>query len=61
MSVPGSQNEEGKYKMKMLKRTVICLLLAIVSQVIFSGCHTANGFGQDMQDAGQKIQDKTSQ
>jgi predicted small secreted protein len=45
--------------MKMLKRTIICLLLAIVSQIVFTGCHTANGFGQDMQDAGQSIQDKT--
>jgi predicted small secreted protein len=46
--------------MKMLKRTVICLLLAAAAQFVFTGCHTANGFGQDMQDAGQSIQDKTS-
>lgn len=45
--------------MKMIKRTVIGLLLAIVSQIVFTGCHTANGFGQDMQDAGQSIQEKT--
>jgi predicted small secreted protein len=45
--------------MKTLKRTVLCLLLAIVGQIVFTGCHTANGFGKDMEDAGQSIQDKT--
>lgn len=45
--------------MKIVKRTIIALLLAMVSQIVFTGCHTANGFGQDMQDAGQSIQDKT--
>ena len=45
--------------MKMFKRMMLCLLLAIVGQIVFTGCHTANGFGKDMEDAGEKIQDKT--
>lgn len=45
--------------MKTLKRTALYLLIAIVGQIVFTGCHTANGFGKDMQDAGQSIQDKT--
>jgi predicted small secreted protein len=46
--------------MKTLKRTLICLLLAMAAQVAFTGCHTASGFGEDMQDAGQSIQDKAN-
>jgi predicted small secreted protein len=47
--------------MKMLKRTVICLLLALATQFVFTGCHTAHGFGEDMENAGQSIQDKSDQ
>ena len=35
-------------------------LLAMAAQVAFTGCHTASGFGEDMQDAGQSIQDKAN-
>jgi predicted small secreted protein len=45
--------------MKMLKRTALYLLIAIVSQVVFTACHTAHGFGEDMENTGQSIQDKT--
>ena len=45
--------------MKMLKRTLICLLIAFVGQIVFTGCRTAHGFGEDMENAGQSIQDKT--
>jgi predicted small secreted protein len=47
--------------MKMLKRTALCFLIAIVGQIVFTGCHTAHGFGEDMQNAGQSIQDKSDQ
>lgn len=47
--------------MKMLKRTIVGLLLALVAQIVFTGCHTAHGFGEDMESAGQSIQDKTDQ
>jgi predicted small secreted protein len=45
--------------MKMLKRTALYLLIAVVGQIVFTGCHTAHGFGEDMENAGQHIQDKT--
>jgi len=45
--------------MKTLKRTALCLLIVIVSQMVFTGCHTAHGFGEDMENAGEHIQDKT--
>jgi predicted small secreted protein len=45
--------------MKTLKRTALCLLIAIVGQIVFTGCHTAHGFGEDMENAGQSIQDKS--
>jgi len=35
--------------MKTLKRTALCFLIAIVSQIVFTGCHTAHGFGEDME------------
>jgi len=38
----------------------LCLLLAIVGQIVFTGCQTAHGFGEDMENAGQSIQNKTS-
>jgi predicted small secreted protein len=47
--------------MKTFKRTMLCLFLAVVGQIVFTGCHTAHGFGEDMESAGQSIQDKTSQ
>jgi len=47
--------------MKTLKRTALCILIAIVGQIVFTGCQTAHGFGEDMQNAGQSIQDKTDQ
>ncbi len=45
--------------MKMLKRMALMLLIAIVGQIVFTGCRTAHGFGEDMENAGQSIQDKT--
>lgn len=45
--------------MKTLKKTLFCLLLAIASVATFSGCRTAHGFGEDMENAGQSIQDNT--
>ncbi len=46
-------------KMKTVKRGVMCLLLAAMSFVAFVGCHTAHGFGEDVEDAGQSIQHGT--
>ena len=43
--------------MKLFKKSVLCLLLAIVSSVVVSGCRTAHGFGEDMENAGDSIQE----
>lgn len=47
--------------MNKMKRMLLCLLLALAGQIIFAGCHTAYGFGEDVEDAGQAIQNKAVQ
>jgi predicted small secreted protein len=44
--------------MKTLHKTLMCLFLLIASAAAFTGCRTAEGFGEDMEDAGETIQDK---
>jgi len=46
--------------MKMLQRMALYVLLALIGQMVFTGCRTAHGFGEDMENAGQSIQNKTS-
>ena len=41
------------------KRIVVLLFLAALVSLVGLGCHTANGFGQDMKDAGQGIKNGT--
>lgn len=41
------------------KFVLISLLLATAFAGLLSGCNTANGFGKDMEKAGDKIQEKT--
>jgi len=48
-----------KGKMKKLKSTVLCLFLLALSVAAFSGCRTAHGFGEDMENAGESIQSGT--
>jgi predicted small secreted protein len=39
--------------------TRILALIAVVGSIaFFTGCRTAEGFGEDMEKAGEKIQDK---
>jgi predicted small secreted protein len=45
--------------MKKLKSTVVCLFLLALSVAAFSGCRTAHGFGEDMENAGESIQGGT--
>lgn len=45
--------------MKKMKRIMLCVLLAVAGQIVFTGCHTAHGFGGDVESAGQSIQDHT--
>ena len=43
----------------LFKRIVALLFLAVLVSLVGLGCHTASGFGQDMKDAGQGIQNGT--
>ena len=45
--------------MKMFKLALLCLLLAVTGMTLFTGCRTAHGFGEDMENAGDSIQHKT--
>jgi predicted small secreted protein len=47
--------------MKKFKRIMLVLLLVVAGQIALTGCNTAHGFGEDVENAGQSIQDKTSQ
>lgn len=42
-----------------LKRLAAPLCLLTLLALVGWGCHTANGFGKDMEKAGEKIQDGT--
>jgi predicted small secreted protein len=45
--------------MKTKIKSIVILLCAAVLTVAATGCrHTAEGFGEDMEKAGEKIQDK---
>lgn len=46
--------------MKTLTKTITCLMLLVASMAIFTGCKTAHGFGEDMEDAAEEIQDGTN-
>jgi predicted small secreted protein len=41
------------------KRIAVLLLLSIVLSIVGVGCHTAHGFGQDVERTGEKIQGGT--
>ena len=43
----------------MIKRIIIVLFAASLLVMAGTGCRTAHGFGEDMEKAGSKIQDKT--
>jgi predicted small secreted protein len=45
--------------MKRITKALALALLLGITVTAFSGCRTAKGFGEDMQNAGQAIQDKT--
>jgi predicted small secreted protein len=44
---------------KLLKQIVVLLFISALALVAGMGCNTANGFGKDMKEAGQGIQDGT--
>jgi predicted small secreted protein len=43
----------------LFKRIVVLLFISALVTIAGMGCNTANGFGKDMQDAGQGIQNGT--
>jgi predicted small secreted protein len=43
----------------MIKRIVLLLLYTVTLVLGSIGCHTAHGAGEDLEAAGQKIQEKT--
>jgi predicted small secreted protein len=45
-------------EMKIFAKAFAFALLLAVSIVVFSGCQTAKGFGEDMENAGDSIQEK---
>jgi predicted small secreted protein len=42
--------------MKTLKKSVLCLFLLALALAVLPGCQTAHGFGEDLENAGQSIQ-----
>ena len=44
-----------------MKRALLALLAAFVLSSFVTGCHTARGAGEDLEHAGQKIQDKVDE
>ena len=45
--------------MKTFKKSIVCLFLLALALAALPGCQTAHGFGEDMEKAGDKIQQKT--
>lgn len=47
--------------MKFLNRpTLIALGVSLIAGLLFSGCNTTRGVGQDIEEAGEEIQDATN-
>lgn len=42
-----------------LKRIVVLLFVTALLAVVSTGCHTAEGFGKDIESTGEAIQDGT--
>jgi predicted small secreted protein len=55
----GGGDQITKKNREYMKKLILAFLLGAVFVVVGSGCHTAHGFGEDMQKAGDKIQEKT--
>jgi len=45
--------------MRIFAKTSILALLLLIATAAFTGCRTAHGFGEDMEHAGQHLQDKS--
>jgi predicted small secreted protein len=45
--------------MQLFKRITVLFLLSAIISLVGTGCNTAHGFGKDMQNAGEGIQNGT--
>ncbi len=45
---------------KIVQRLLLLILVAALLAIVGVGCNTAHGFGKDMENAGEKIQDGTN-
>jgi predicted small secreted protein len=52
-------NRNPSTDMSLIKRLLVLLFVTASLATLGLGCNTAHGFGQDMQNAGQSIQDGT--
>jgi predicted small secreted protein len=43
----------------MMKRILLALLAIAILSIAVTGCRTAHGLGEDIENTGQKLQDKT--
>jgi predicted small secreted protein len=50
---------QNKIMMTFIKRIVVLLLVTTLLAIVGVGCHTAHGFGKDLEKAGEGIQDGT--
>jgi predicted small secreted protein len=61
LASPASRNQIGGTNMiTPFKRIVVPLCILVLLALVGLGCRTAHGFGQDMEKAGEKIQDGTN-
>ncbi len=44
---------------KYIAKTLALLFLIAIGPIALAGCHTAHGFGKDVENAGEKIQNGT--
>jgi predicted small secreted protein len=43
----------------MIRRMLVVLFLAVTALILQTGCHTAHGFGEDVESTGNSIQRHT--
>ena len=56
---PTSQLNQKQNMNSIVKRIVMLLFLTTLVALVGLGCNTAQGFGKDVEKAGEKIQDGT--
>ncbi len=56
--LPGKPTVNSKVViMKRIQKFVLSLFMVLAAGSLFTGCRTAHGFGEDMENAGQSIKD----